>query len=80
MPIKPRFTIPDMQVILSAIASGDGITITADYLVKELLTEKKLQQIWKGQLMTENTLFLVYDKTKVTTDQISIARMLSKPA
>jgi len=80
MPIKPRFTIPDMQVILSAIAAGDGITITADYLVKELLTEKKLQLIWKGQLMTENTLFLVYDKTKVTTDQISIARMLSKPA
>jgi len=78
--IKSRFTIPDMQVILSAIAAGDGITITADYLVKELLTEKKLQLIWKGQLITENTLFLVYDKTKVTTDQISIARMLSKPA
>ena len=79
-PIKPRFTIPDMQVILSAIGAGHGITITADYLVKELITEKKLQLIWKGQLTTENTLFLVYDQTKVTTEQVKLARMLLSPA
>lgn len=77
--IKPRFTVPDMQVILSAISAGQGLTITADYLVKELLTEKKLKIIWRGHIATENTLFLVYDKTKVTTDQIRIARMLLPP-
>lgn len=74
--IKPRFTIPDMQVILKAISTGQGLTITADYLTKELLHEKKLKLIWKGHTVTENTLYLVYDKTKVTTEQIKIARML----
>jgi DNA-binding transcriptional LysR family regulator len=76
--IKPRFTIPDMQVILAAISAGQGLTITADYLVKELLLEKKLKLIWKGNTVSENTLYLVYDKTKVTTDQIKIARLLFK--
>lgn len=74
--IKPRFTIPDMQVILTAISAGQGLTVTADYLVKELLLEKKLKLIWKGHTVTENTLYLAYDKTKVTTEQIKIARML----
>jgi len=74
--IKPRFTIPDMQVILTALSAGQGLTVTADYLVKELLLEKKLKLIWKGHTVTENTLYLAYDKTKVTTEQIKIARML----
>jgi DNA-binding transcriptional LysR family regulator len=74
--IRPRFTIPDMHVILSAIISSPGLTITAYYLVKELLMENKLKLIWKGQYATDNTLYLVYDKTKVTTEQIKSARML----
>lgn len=74
--IKPRFTIPDMQVILKAISAGQGLTITADYLTKELLLEKKLKLIWKGHTVSENILYLVYDKTKVTTGQTKIARML----
>lgn len=76
--IKPRFIIPDMQVILEAISNSSGLTITADYLANELLMEKKLKLVWKGAVVTDNTLFLVYDKTKVTTEQIKIARMLLK--
>lgn len=76
--IMPRFTIPDMQVILAAISNSQGLTIAADYLVTDLLMEKKLKLVWKGQVVTDNTLFLVYDKTKVTTEQIKIARMLLK--
>lgn len=74
--IKPRFTIPDMQVILAAISGGQGLTITADYLVKELIMENKLKVIWKGQSVTRNTLFLVYDQTKLTTEQIKDGRAL----
>ena len=74
--IKPRFTIPDMQVILKAISAGGGLTITADYLTEELLQEKKLKLVWKGHTTTDNILYLVYDKTKVTTEKIKLARML----
>jgi len=76
--ITPRFTIPDMQIILDAIKANDGLTITADYIVKELLTEKKVKLIWKGEVVTDNVLFLAYDRTKVTTEQIITARMLVK--
>jgi len=73
-----RIISQNMNVILSALVTSPGLTITADYLVKELLMEKKLKLIWKGLLTTDNTLYLVYDKTKVTTEQIKLARMLYK--
>ena len=76
--IKPRFTIPDMQVILAAISAGKGLTITADYLAEEFLTTNKLKLIWKGNIRTDNTLFLVYDKTKVTSHQVKLAQMIFK--
>lgn len=75
--IKPRFTIPDMHVILAAMDNSQGLTITADYLIKELLVENKLKLIWRGEVPMVNTLFLVYDQTKVTTEQIKLARMLA---
>lgn len=75
--IKPRFTIPDMHVILAAMDNSQGLTITADYLIKELLLENKLKLIWRGEVATDNTLFLVYDQAKVTTEQIRLARMLA---
>ena len=75
--IKPRFTIPDMHVILAAMDKSQGLTITADYLIKELLVENKLKLIWRGEVPMVNTLFLVYDQTKVTTEQIKLARMLA---
>lgn len=65
-----------MQLILEAISTGEGLTITADYLTKELLLQKKLKLIWKGHSISDNTLYLAYDKTKVTTEQIKIAHML----
>lgn len=75
--IKPRFTIPDMHVILAAMEKSQALTITADYLIKELLLENKLKLIWRGEVPMENTLFLAYDQTKVTTEQIRLARMLA---
>ena len=62
----------------SAISAGTGLTVTADYLAEEFLKENRLKMIWKGNIPTENTLFLVYDKTKVTSDQIKLAQMLFK--
>lgn len=74
--VKPRFTIPDMQVILHAMEQGEGLTISADYLTADALKQKKLKLVWKGHTATENTLYLVYDKTRVTTAQIRLARVL----
>ncbi|MFD2287927.1 LysR family transcriptional regulator [Pedobacter petrophilus] len=76
--IRPHFVIPDMHVILNALGSSTGLTITADYLLNEMLVENKLKLIWKGQIPTDNTLYLVYDRAKVTAQQLKLARMLLK--
>jgi len=45
------------------------LAITADYLLDD-----DLKVVWRGILPMENTLFLAYDKTKVTSDQVKLLR------
>jgi len=76
--LKPRFVIPDYDSILKAIAASGGITIASDYLVKDLIRQKKLKEIWKGKAVTANTIYLAYNKNNVTTKQVEAVRKLFK--
>ncbi|UIR56862.1 LysR family transcriptional regulator [Sphingobacterium sp. SRCM116780] len=76
--IKPRFIIPDFNSILKGISCGTGITVAADYLVNDLIQQKKLKEIWKGNHPTSNTLYLTYNKNNVTTEQIEMVRKILK--
>ncbi|WP_212005137.1 LysR family transcriptional regulator [Chitinophaga sp. HK235] len=75
-PIQPRFVIPDMNTILLAISRNGGLTIAADYLVKELEKEGRIAEIWKGAMPTTNVLYLAYDKTKTTTKKVELIKSL----
>ncbi|MET3115629.1 DNA-binding transcriptional LysR family regulator [Pedobacter sp. CG_S7] len=72
--IKPRFIIPDFNSILKGISSGSGITIASDYLVKDYINQKQLKEVWKGNNVTSNTIYLTYNKNNVTTEQIEMVR------
>nr|WP_295871404.1 LysR family transcriptional regulator [uncultured Chitinophaga sp.] len=74
--LKPRFVIPDYDGILKALAAGNGLTIVADYLVKDLLRKKELKQLWTDAKAPCQTLYLAYDKTKVTTPQVKQVKAL----
>ncbi|NLR81361.1 LysR family transcriptional regulator [Chitinophaga eiseniae] len=76
--IKPRFIIPDMNTILQAISEYGGLTIAADYLVKDLKKTGKLIEIWKGSIPTTNTIYLAYNKTKTTMAQVELVKSLLK--
>ncbi|NSL86922.1 LysR family transcriptional regulator [Chitinophaga solisilvae] len=76
--IRPRFVIPDYSGILKAVSAGSGVAIAADYLVKELVKQKKLKEIWAGVKPTCNTLYLAYDKAKVTSVQVKMVKALLK--
>jgi DNA-binding transcriptional LysR family regulator len=67
--IKPYCVIPDMNIILKSLKYSTGLTITADYLLDD-----DLKVIWSGHVITENTLYLAYDKTKVTSDQVKLMK------
>lgn len=77
--LRPRFIIPDFNSMLKAVSHGkDGVTIASDYLVRDLLKRRKLKALWQGAEPAVNTLFLAYDKTRVTTAQIGMMRALLK--
>lgn len=76
--IKPRFIIPDMNTILQAISEYGGLTIAADYLVKDLKKTGKIIEVWKGSAPTTNTIYLAYNKTRTTMKQVELVKSLLK--
>lgn len=73
---RPRFIIPGFDSILKAMQEVPGITIATDYMVKDLVKQKKLQLLWEGNEPTVNTIYLAYDKTKATAVNIETVRSL----
>ena len=67
--IKPYCVIPDMNILLKSIKHQSALTIAADYLLDD-----DLKIIWAGLEPTESTLYLVYDATKVTSDQVKLMK------
>ncbi|RFM34038.1 LysR family transcriptional regulator [Chitinophaga silvisoli] len=67
--IKPYCVIPDMNIILKSLRYGHALTIAADYLVDD-----EVKVIWNGHVAAENTLYLAYDKTRVTTDLVALMK------
>lgn len=67
--IKPNCVIPDMNIILKALKHSVGLTIAPDYMLDD-----DLKIIWSGNAPTENTLYLAYDKKKVTPDLVTLMK------
>jgi DNA-binding transcriptional LysR family regulator len=72
--LRPKFIVPDFNAILKSMQHVEGVTIAADYLVKDLVQQKKLKLIWNGNEPTTNTIYLAYDKTKATAVNIEAVR------
>lgn len=67
--IKPYCVIPDINVILKSLKHCTALTIASDYLLDD-----DLRIIWRGIAPVGSTLYLAYDKTKVTSDQVKLMR------
>ena len=67
--IKPSCVIPDMNIILQSLKHSAALTIAAGYLLDD-----DLKVIWSGIVPAESTLYLAYDKTKVTSDQVKLVK------
>ncbi|MBO9204816.1 MULTISPECIES: LysR family transcriptional regulator [Niastella] len=67
--IKPYCVIPDINVILKSLKHCNALTIAADYLL-----EDDLKVVWSGIAPTETTLYLAYDQTRVTSDQVKLMK------
>jgi len=67
--IKPYCVIPDMNIILQSLKHCAALTVAPDYLLDD-----DLKIIWSGHVPTDNTLYLAYDQTKVTSDQVKLMK------
>ena len=67
--IKPYCVIPDINIILKSLKHCTALTIASEYLLDD---EHKV--VWRGIAPTESTLYLAYDQTKVTSDQVTLMR------
>lgn len=72
--IDPSNVIPNLNVILKAIEGGGGISVVSDYLAEDFINKGTVKTIWNGNNETSNTLFLAYDKSKVSIDKIEEVR------
>ncbi len=76
--ILPKYIIPNLNVIIKSIAEGGGISIVSDYLVQELVTQKNIIVIWDGTVQTSNTLYLAYDKSKISIEKVEEIKRLTE--
>ncbi|WP_142687693.1 LysR family transcriptional regulator [Chitinophaga polysaccharea] len=67
--MKPYCVIPDMSLIVKSLKHSNALTIAADYLVSD-----DVKIIWRGRVATENTLYLAYDETKMTSEQVGLMK------
>ena len=72
--INPVHVIPDLNVILKAIEGGGGISAVSDYLAEDLIKKGTVKTLWSGNNEASNTLYLTYDKSKVSSDKIEEVR------
>jgi hypothetical protein len=54
---------------LKSIKHTAALTVVPDYLLDD-----DLKVIWSGRTPTENTLYLAYDETKMTPDQVQLMK------
>ncbi|TWF39828.1 DNA-binding transcriptional LysR family regulator [Chitinophaga polysaccharea] len=70
--LQPKYIIPDISTIVHAISYGDGITIAAEYMVKEAIKSGLLKEVWRGVVPAYNTVYLAYEPGRIAADRVKI--------
>ncbi|MBB5634384.1 DNA-binding transcriptional LysR family regulator [Pedobacter cryoconitis] len=76
--ILPKYIIPNLSVIIKSIAEGGGISIVSDYLAQEFINQEKITVIWDGAAQTSNTIYLAYDKSKISIEKVEEIKRLTE--
>lgn len=65
--IKPQAIIPDYNSLLCAIAHNkNSVAVASDYIAHNSLKERSVRVLWQGFVPSVNTLYLAYNKSKVS--------------
>ncbi|GGF01584.1 LysR family transcriptional regulator [Chishuiella changwenlii] len=72
----PKYIVPNLITIIKSMSEGSGISVVSDFLAKDYIKEKKVISIWNGKAKAENTIYLAYDKSKISNQKIEEMKML----
>ena len=66
----PKYIIPNLNAIIKSIALGNGVSVVSDFLAEEFINENKIVSIWSGKEVASNTIYLAFDKSKMTAEKV----------
>jgi DNA-binding transcriptional LysR family regulator len=67
---KPNFIVPNMSSILRCLSGGKGIAVIPDFLSKKELHAGKINKLWEGNQVIENTLYFGTRSKTIYADEI----------
>jgi DNA-binding transcriptional LysR family regulator len=70
--LAPRFIVPDLRAIRSAIAQGLGYSILPDYLCTAWITDGRLIPILQPKQAVTNQIWLVYRRAERKSPQVQL--------
>lgn len=74
--IKPRYVIPNINIILNAVSIGHGVSVISDIFTNKYSSTADVKVLWKGLAPTTNTLFLAYNPLQVEKNRIEEMKIL----
>lgn len=78
--IKPRYILPNINMMVKAVHLNYGITVVSDMLVEEALTHQQLRILWLGNQKAKNQIWLAYNPLHVEESKLQTMRDLLKQA
>ncbi|MEH6305309.1 LysR family transcriptional regulator [Olivibacter sp. CPCC 100613] len=73
---KPNYIVPNICSIVRCLSDGIGFSIIPDFLCKDEIKSKKLQLVWTGNPVMENTLYFGTRKKTMYEKEINLVKKI----
>ncbi|HEY0610012.1 MAG TPA: LysR family transcriptional regulator [Chitinophaga sp.] len=79
---KPNYIVPNISSIVRCLSDAAGFSVIPDFLCREAISTGKVQLVWEGDSIIENTLYFGTRKRTMYADEISAIQQifLEQPA
>jgi DNA-binding transcriptional LysR family regulator len=73
---KPNYIVPNISSIVRCLSNADGFSIIPDFLCREAISTGKMQLVWEGDSVIENTLYFGTRKRTMYAGEISTIQQI----
>ncbi|HEY1166537.1 MAG TPA: LysR family transcriptional regulator [Chitinophaga sp.] len=73
---KPNYIVPNISSIVRCLINAPGFSVIPDFLCREAISSGKMQLVWEGDPIIENTLYFGTRKRTMYADEISAVQQI----